>query len=223
VRRGRSIINKITTFLYQLHGILHAARGRPDRGPDARSHGGAAPGGRRACSRSAEMSYEFIANTIQKHHRGRASVLPAGVFAVMFHSSDSNVSAASPSRSRCRAKSSSPPRSLCWCSSPSSSTASGRTASASSAVRAARNFRSISAADRGSSSSCRSVAPDPAQRAICSQHAGVTSRQAVASFVSMIGAFGYLGWLAPPCAHLHVALTALELLVACLQAYVFTI
>jgi F-type H+-transporting ATPase subunit a len=40
----------------------------------------------------------------------------------------------------------------------------------------------------------------------------------------MIGAFGYLGWLGAtlPLAF-TVALTALELLVACLQAYVFTI
>jgi len=54
--------------------------------------------------------------------------------------------------------------------------------------------------------------------------AGHITLKLVASFVSMIGAFGYLGWLGAslPLAF-TVALTALELLVACLQAYVFTI
>src|SRR5712664_4512269 len=54
--------------------------------------------------------------------------------------------------------------------------------------------------------------------------AGHITLKLVASFVTMIGAFGYLGWLGAtlPLAF-TVALTALELLVACLQAYVFTI
>jgi F-type H+-transporting ATPase subunit a len=54
--------------------------------------------------------------------------------------------------------------------------------------------------------------------------AGHITLKLVASFVSMIGAFGFVGWLGAtlPLAF-TVALTALELLVACLQAYVFAI
>jgi len=54
--------------------------------------------------------------------------------------------------------------------------------------------------------------------------AGHITLKLVASFVSMIGAFGLVGWLGAtlPLAF-TVALTALELLVACLQAYVFAI
>jgi F-type H+-transporting ATPase subunit a len=54
--------------------------------------------------------------------------------------------------------------------------------------------------------------------------AGHITLKLVASFVSMIGAFGVVGWLGAtlPLAF-TVALTALELLVACLQAYVFAI
>jgi F-type H+-transporting ATPase subunit a len=54
--------------------------------------------------------------------------------------------------------------------------------------------------------------------------AGHITLKVFASFVGMLGAFGYLGWLgaALPLA-LTVALTALELLIAFLQAYVFAI
>ena len=54
--------------------------------------------------------------------------------------------------------------------------------------------------------------------------AGHITLKLVASFVSMIGAFGLVGWAGAtlPLAF-TVALTALELLVACLQAYVFAI
>jgi F-type H+-transporting ATPase subunit a len=54
--------------------------------------------------------------------------------------------------------------------------------------------------------------------------AGHITLKLVASFVSMIGAFGVVGWVGAtlPLAF-TVALTALELLVACLQAYVFAI
>jgi F-type H+-transporting ATPase subunit a len=54
--------------------------------------------------------------------------------------------------------------------------------------------------------------------------AGHITLQLVAGFVAMIGAFGYVGWLGAtlPLAF-TVALIALELLVAFLQAYVFTI
>jgi F-type H+-transporting ATPase subunit a len=54
--------------------------------------------------------------------------------------------------------------------------------------------------------------------------AGHITLKLVASFVTMIGAFGYLGWLGATLPlTFTVALTALELLVACLQAYVFAI
>ncbi len=54
--------------------------------------------------------------------------------------------------------------------------------------------------------------------------AGHITLKLVASFVSMIGAFGFFGWLGATMPLIFtVALTALELLVACLQAYVFTI
>jgi F-type H+-transporting ATPase subunit a len=54
--------------------------------------------------------------------------------------------------------------------------------------------------------------------------AGHITLKVFAGFITMLGAFGFLGWLgaALPLA-LTVALTALELLVAFLQAYVFTI
>jgi F-type H+-transporting ATPase subunit a len=54
--------------------------------------------------------------------------------------------------------------------------------------------------------------------------AGHITLKVFASFITMLGAFGFLGWLGAtlPFA-LTVALTALELLVAFLQAYVFTI
>jgi F-type H+-transporting ATPase subunit a len=54
--------------------------------------------------------------------------------------------------------------------------------------------------------------------------AGHITLKLVASFVVMLGSLGFLGWLGAlaPLA-LTVALTALELLVAFLQAYVFTI
>jgi len=54
--------------------------------------------------------------------------------------------------------------------------------------------------------------------------AGHITLKVFASFITMLGAFGFLGWLGAtlPLA-LTVALTALELLVAFLQAYVFTI
>ena len=54
--------------------------------------------------------------------------------------------------------------------------------------------------------------------------AGHITLKVFASFVGMLGAFGFLGWLgaALPLA-LTVALTALELLIAFLQAYVFAI
>jgi F-type H+-transporting ATPase subunit a len=54
--------------------------------------------------------------------------------------------------------------------------------------------------------------------------AGHITLKVFASFVGMLGAFGYLGWLGAtlPLA-LTVALTALELLIAFLQAYVFAI
>jgi F-type H+-transporting ATPase subunit a len=54
--------------------------------------------------------------------------------------------------------------------------------------------------------------------------AGHITLQLVAGFVTMIGAFGFVGWLGAtlPLAF-TVALFALELLVAFLQAYVFTI
>ena len=54
--------------------------------------------------------------------------------------------------------------------------------------------------------------------------AGHITLKVFASFVTMLGAFGFLGWLGAilPLS-LTVALTALELLVAFLQAYVFTI
>ena len=54
--------------------------------------------------------------------------------------------------------------------------------------------------------------------------AGHITLKVFASFVTMLGAFGFVGWLGAilPLG-LVVALTALELLVAFLQAYVFTI
>jgi F-type H+-transporting ATPase subunit a len=54
--------------------------------------------------------------------------------------------------------------------------------------------------------------------------AGHITLKVFASFVTMLGAFGFVGWLGAllPLA-LVVALTALELLVAFLQAYVFAI
>ena len=54
--------------------------------------------------------------------------------------------------------------------------------------------------------------------------AGHITLKVFASFVTMLGAFGVVGWAGAilPLA-LTVALTALELLVAFLQAYVFTI
>jgi F-type H+-transporting ATPase subunit a len=54
--------------------------------------------------------------------------------------------------------------------------------------------------------------------------AGHITLKVFASFITMLGAFGAIGWLGAtlPLA-LTVALTALELLVAFLQAYVFTI
>jgi F-type H+-transporting ATPase subunit a len=54
--------------------------------------------------------------------------------------------------------------------------------------------------------------------------AGHITLKVFASFITMLGAFGFLGWLGAtlPLA-LTVALTALELLVSFLQAYVFTI
>ena len=54
--------------------------------------------------------------------------------------------------------------------------------------------------------------------------AGHITLKLVASFVVMLGSLGFLGWLGAlaPLA-LTIALTALELLVAVLQAYVFTI
>ena len=54
--------------------------------------------------------------------------------------------------------------------------------------------------------------------------AGHITLKLVAGFVSMIGALGVFGWLGATLPLIFtVALTALELLVACLQAYVFTI
>ena len=54
--------------------------------------------------------------------------------------------------------------------------------------------------------------------------AGHITLQLVASFVTMIGAFGLVGWLGATLPLVFtVALFALELLVAVLQAYVFTI
>jgi F-type H+-transporting ATPase subunit a len=54
--------------------------------------------------------------------------------------------------------------------------------------------------------------------------AGHITLKVFAGFITMLGAFGFLGWLGAtlPFA-LTVALIALELLVAFLQAYVFTI
>ena len=54
--------------------------------------------------------------------------------------------------------------------------------------------------------------------------AGHITLKVFASFVTMLGAFGFVGWVGAilPLG-LTVALTALELLVAFLQAYVFTI
>jgi F-type H+-transporting ATPase subunit a len=54
--------------------------------------------------------------------------------------------------------------------------------------------------------------------------AGHITLKVFASFGTMLGAFGFVGWLGAllPLA-LVVALTALELLVAFLQAYVFAI
>jgi F-type H+-transporting ATPase subunit a len=54
--------------------------------------------------------------------------------------------------------------------------------------------------------------------------AGHITLKVFASFVTMLGAFGFAGWLgaALPLG-LTIALTALELLIACLQAYVFAI
>ena len=54
--------------------------------------------------------------------------------------------------------------------------------------------------------------------------AGHITLKVVAGFVTMLGAFGFFGWLGAlaPLA-LTIALTALELLVAFLQAYVFAI
>src|SRR3979490_1832486 len=54
--------------------------------------------------------------------------------------------------------------------------------------------------------------------------AGHITLKVFASFVTMLGAFRFVGWGGPlPPLGLTVALTALELLVAFLQAYVFTI
>jgi F-type H+-transporting ATPase subunit a len=54
--------------------------------------------------------------------------------------------------------------------------------------------------------------------------AGHITLKVFASFVTMLGAFGFAGWLGAVLPlGLTVALTALELLVAFLQAYVFTI
>jgi F-type H+-transporting ATPase subunit a len=54
--------------------------------------------------------------------------------------------------------------------------------------------------------------------------AGHITLKVFAGFVTMLGGLGFLGWMGAtlPLA-LTVALTALELLVAFLQAYVFTI
>lgn len=54
--------------------------------------------------------------------------------------------------------------------------------------------------------------------------AGHITLKVFASFVTMLGAFGFIGWVGAVLPlGLTVALTALELLVAFLQAYVFTI
>ncbi|MGZ6007267.1 MAG: F0F1 ATP synthase subunit A, partial [Rhizomicrobium sp.] len=54
--------------------------------------------------------------------------------------------------------------------------------------------------------------------------AGHITLKVFASFVTMLGAFGAIGWAGAVLPlGLTVALTALELLVAFLQAYVFTI
>ena len=54
--------------------------------------------------------------------------------------------------------------------------------------------------------------------------AGHITLKVFASFVTMLGAFGVVGWAGAVLPlGLTVALTALELLVAFLQAYVFTI
>jgi F-type H+-transporting ATPase subunit a len=54
--------------------------------------------------------------------------------------------------------------------------------------------------------------------------AGHIALKVFASFIGMLGAFGLIGWLGAVLPlGLVVALTALELLVAFLQAYVFAI
>ena len=54
--------------------------------------------------------------------------------------------------------------------------------------------------------------------------AGHIALKVFASFVGMLGAIGFIGWIGPVLPlGLTIALTALELLVAFLQAYVFTI
>jgi F-type H+-transporting ATPase subunit a len=63
-----------------------------------------------------------------------------------------------------------------------------------------------------------------ALRLFANMLAGHIALKVFASFVGMLGAFGLLGWIGAVLPlGLTVALTALELLVACLQAYVFAI
>jgi F-type H+-transporting ATPase subunit a len=63
-----------------------------------------------------------------------------------------------------------------------------------------------------------------ALRLFANMLAGHIALKVFAGFVGMLGAFGLLGWIGAVLPlGLTVALTALELLVACLQAYVFAI
>jgi F-type H+-transporting ATPase subunit a len=63
-----------------------------------------------------------------------------------------------------------------------------------------------------------------ALRLFANMLAGHIALKVFASFVGMLGAFGLLGWIGAVLPlGLTVALTALELLVACLQAYVFAV
>jgi F-type H+-transporting ATPase subunit a len=63
-----------------------------------------------------------------------------------------------------------------------------------------------------------------ALRLFANMLAGHIALKVFAGFVAMLGAFGLLGWIGAVLPlGLTVALTALELLVACLQAYVFAI
>jgi F-type H+-transporting ATPase subunit a len=63
-----------------------------------------------------------------------------------------------------------------------------------------------------------------ALRLFANMLAGHIALKVFASFVGMLGAFGLLGWIGAVLPlGLTVVLTALELLVACLQAYVFAI